>query len=116
MVSGILATIPYDQRGRSMILQAQADAAIVTDSFTPSIDRSDTFPSDRDLQRRVHNFLRGRHVPLAPTITIEARNGAVTLRGTHRSYYHKQLCINCCLRVAGVVRLIDATKVVSDRD
>jgi hypothetical protein len=23
------------------------------------------------------------------------------------SFYHKQLCLNCCQRVAGVVRLID---------
>jgi osmotically-inducible protein OsmY len=93
-----------------MILQAQA-----TESYSPSIEGFDTRSPDRELQRRVYNFLRGRHVPLSPTITIEARNGTVTLSGTHRTYYHKQLCINCCLRVAGVVRLIDATKVIPDR-
>jgi osmotically-inducible protein OsmY len=98
-----------------MILQAQADMAGTTNSYSTSIDRLDTFSPDRDLQRRVFNFLRSRHAPLSQTITIEAHNGAVTLRGTHRSYYHKQLCINCCLRVAGVARLIDATNVVPDR-
>ena len=98
-----------------MILQAQADVAGSTDALSASIDPFETFAPDRDLQRRVHNFLRSRHVPMSPTLKIEACNGTVTLRGTHRCYYHKQLCINCSLRVAGVVRLIDATKVIADR-
>ncbi len=98
-----------------MIMQAQADVASSTDSFSTSTDRFESFASDRDLQRRMHNFLRNRHVPLSSTLVIEAKNGTVTLRGTHRSYYHKQLCINCCMRVAGVVRLIDATNVVHAR-
>ena len=98
-----------------MFLQAQADVAGAADSFSASTDRFDSFSGDRDLQRRVHNYLRSRHVPMSSTLAIEARNGTVTLRGTHHSYYHKQLCINCSLRVAGVVRLIDATNVVPDR-
>ncbi len=98
-----------------MIMQAQADVATATDSFSSSTDRFESFTCDRDLQRRVYNFLKNRNVPLSSTLAIEADNGTVTLRGTHRSYYHKQLCINCCLRVAGVVRLIDVTNVVPAR-
>jgi osmotically-inducible protein OsmY len=98
-----------------MILQAQAQVAGATDTFSTSIDGVETRSPDRDLERRVRNFLRSRHVPMSSTLAIEVRNGVVTLRGTHRSYYHKQLCISCCLRVAGVVRLIDVTNVIADR-
>jgi hypothetical protein len=71
--------------------------------------------ADIELQRRVRNFLQNRCVPRTSDLQIEASNGVVTLRGTHRSFYHKQLCINCCQRVAGVVRLIDTTKVSPHR-
>jgi osmotically-inducible protein OsmY len=69
--------------------------------------------SDRELQRRVSIYLANRRLPSSSRLRIEAKNGVVTLSGTHESFYHKQLCINCCQRVAGVVRLIDATRVVS---
>jgi len=92
-----------------MILQAQADVAATTSIHTPSSLNSAA--ADIELQRRVRNFLQNRCVPRTSNLKIEARGGVVTLRGTHRSFYHKQLCINCCQRVAGVLQLIDATKV-----
>jgi hypothetical protein len=69
--------------------------------------------ADRELQRRIGIFLENRQLPHSSQLRIDAKNGVVTLRGTHRSFYHKQLCINCCQRVAGVVQLIDSTKVLS---
>ena len=68
--------------------------------------------ADRELQRRIHSFLANR-IPQSSRLRVEAANGVVTLRGTHTSFYHKQLCINCCQRVAGVVQLNDLTKVVA---
>jgi hypothetical protein len=62
---------------------------------------------DRDLERRVMNYLVGRHVPSLRHIAVEADGGTVTMRGRVYSFHHKQLCINCCTRVAGVVRLVD---------
>ena len=69
--------------------------------------------ADRDLERRVMNFLMGRQVPSLRQIAVEADRGTVTMRGRVYSFHHKQLCINCCTRVAGVVRLIDELTVVS---
>jgi osmotically-inducible protein OsmY len=63
--------------------------------------------ADRDLERRVVNYLWGRHVPALRHIVVEAAGGIVTLRGQVRSFYEKQLCHNCCRRVAGVRELID---------
>jgi hypothetical protein len=89
-------------------LYAQLDAA-------PTLTRSSSHnaDSDRELQRRVSIYLANRRLPSSSRLRIEAKNGVVTVRGTHDSFYHKQLCINCCQRVAGVVRLIDATRVRS---
>lgn len=67
---------------------------------------------DMDLERRVISFLWGRHVPSLRHVTVEAADGIVTLRGQVRSYYEKQLCHDCCRRVAGVLRLIDSLNVV----
>lgn len=64
-------------------------------------------PADRDLERRVLSYLVGRHVPGLRNLQIEARNGTVTLRGRVHTFYEKQLCQNCCRRVAGVVQFVD---------
>jgi osmotically-inducible protein OsmY len=68
---------------------------------------------DRDLERRVVNYLARRHVPGLRQLAVEANNGTVTLRGQVRSFYEKQLSHHCCRRVAGVIRLVDAIDVVS---
>ncbi|HVA45915.1 MAG TPA: BON domain-containing protein [Pirellulales bacterium] len=67
--------------------------------------------ADRDLERRVVNFLAERHVPGLRHLEVEAQNGTVTLRGRVHSFYEKQLCQAVCRRVAGVVRYIDAIDV-----
>ncbi|HWB11017.1 MAG TPA: BON domain-containing protein [Pirellulales bacterium] len=67
--------------------------------------------ADRDLERRVANYLAGRHVPGLRHLEVEARNGTVTLKGRVYSFYEKQLCQAVCRRVAGVVAYIDAIDV-----
>lgn len=67
---------------------------------------------DRDLELRVTNYLFGRQVPALRQIEVEADNGTVTLRGSVHSFHHKQLCIHCCRRVAGVIELVDEVQVV----
>lgn len=69
--------------------------------------------SDRELSRRIGNYLVSRHVPGARWLEIESQGGVVTLRGIVRSFYLKQLCIHCCQRVAGVIRVQDELEVAS---
>jgi osmotically-inducible protein OsmY len=71
--------------------------------------------ADRDLERRVMNYLRGRHLPALRHLEVEATDGIVTLRGTVNSFYEKQLSQQCCRRVAGVLKLVDAVDVASSR-
>jgi osmotically-inducible protein OsmY len=70
---------------------------------------------DRDLERRVVNFLRGWQMPGLRNVEVEAAGGTVTLRGTVNSFYEKQLSQQCCRRVAGVLKLVDAVSVASYR-
>jgi osmotically-inducible protein OsmY len=69
--------------------------------------------ADRDLEKRVANYLHGRHVPSLRKLAIASENGEVTLSGRVQSFYEKQVAIHCCRRVAGVVRLIDEVDVAA---
>ena len=67
--------------------------------------------SDRDLERRVMSFLAARHVPGLRYLAVQATNGVVTVSGQVLTFYEKQLCNQCCRRVAGVLELINAVDV-----
>jgi osmotically-inducible protein OsmY len=54
-------------------------------------------------------------MPTLRNLEVEAQGGIVTLRGTVNSFYEKQLGQQCCRRVAGVVKLIDAIDVADSR-
>lgn len=69
--------------------------------------------NDQELERRVANFLAQRHVATLRNIQVAAKDGIVTLRGLVQSFYERQLCLSCCQRVAGVVRLVDEIEVAA---
>ncbi|MCE9605292.1 MAG: BON domain-containing protein [Planctomycetia bacterium] len=68
---------------------------------------------DVDLRRRVVSFLTDSNMPGLRQLRVDAVDGIVTLRGTVRTYYEKQLSQQRCKRVAGVVRLIDRVEVAN---
>jgi len=67
--------------------------------------------ADRDLERRVLGFLSTRHVPGLRNLQVEAHNGVVTVSGRVLTFYEKQLCNECCRRVAGVMQLVNSVNV-----
>jgi osmotically-inducible protein OsmY len=69
--------------------------------------------ADRELRMRVVSYLFGQHVPDLRHVDVEARRGVVTLRGQVHTFHQKQLCLNCCQRVAGVLQIDDQIKVDS---
>ena len=71
---------------------------------------------DRDLERRVTNYILGHKMPALRRIHVESDRGTVTIRGSVSSFYQRQLCINCSRRVAGVVQLIDELTVLCPSD
>ena len=66
---------------------------------------------DALLNRRVKNFLYDRHVPKADGLAVESHFGTLVISGTLASKHDKWLCLECCRRVAGVVKLIDQVRV-----
>ena len=72
--------------------------------------------NDRELERRVIGFLVQCRIPSLRRIVVEVREGIVTLHGRVQSFYQRQLCLNCCQRVAGVVKLVDLIEVATDEE
>jgi len=67
--------------------------------------------NDTDLKRRILSFLSQRHIPALRRVEIDVQNGTVAIQGRVNSFYEKQLCLSCCQRVAGVVRIVDLVEV-----
>jgi osmotically-inducible protein OsmY len=112
-------TLRADNDGKSVYATASTceEKKVVGKSVAGnSLDASIGSDADRDLERRVMNYLVGRQVPSLRQIAVEADRGTVTMRGRVYSFHHKQLCINCCTRVAGVVRLVDELTVAASSD
>ena len=80
----------------------------------PSAEFSTT-EQDIDLQHRLVNFLHARHVPERESVDIDVSGGVVVVRGPLHSDHAKWLCIECCRRVAGVIRLVDQVVVERPR-
>ena len=71
--------------------------------------------ANHDLKRRVANYLRQQHQLELGAVEISAENGTVLLQGKLKSTYDKQLCLQACQRVAGVVRIVDELEVERQR-
>jgi len=66
---------------------------------------------DEDLRRRISSFLGSRHFPAFRRLEVSVLAGAVTVRGQVGSYYEKQVALDTCRRVAGVLCTIDQVEV-----
>ena len=89
-----------------------ASSGRITSRLALDLDAANAYSHDRDLERRVRNYLYGHRMPALKRIDVEADNGTVVLRGRVYSFFQKQLCIHCCRRVAGVIELIDELEVI----
>lgn len=70
-------------------------------------EHADLVVHDRELERRVRNFLFGYKMPALRNIDVRVFGDTVTLHGRVGCFYHKQLCLHCCHRVAGVRTVVD---------
>ena len=67
--------------------------------------------TDAELERRIANFLYQRRVPGRECIQLNVYGGVVAVSGRIQTRYAKWLCVECCRRVAGVLRVIDNVKI-----
>ncbi len=70
--------------------------------------------SDDDVERRVTSYLSTRHFPAFRELEISVDRGSVTVSGCLNTYYEKQVALNTCRRVAGVVALVDEVSVAEE--
>ena len=70
---------------------------------------------DEDLRRRIESFLRSRHFSSFRNLQVQVRGGVATLQGEVGSFYEKQVALDRCRRVAGVMSLNDQLQVSSER-
>ncbi len=63
--------------------------------------------ADRELQRRIVNFLFEKGLWSLQHLETEVHGGVAVIKGRVRTYYEKQLATCCCQRVAGVLRVIN---------
>jgi hypothetical protein len=66
---------------------------------------------DEDLRRRISSYLGSRHFPAFRQLDVRVADGAVTLTGRVSSFYEKQVALDTCRRVAGVLSTIDQVQV-----
>ena len=71
---------------------------------------------DVDLENRIANFLFQQHVLSGERIHTDAQVGTVVVSGKLPSRHTKWLCVECCRRVAGVVKLVDRVVVDNEKE
>lgn len=68
---------------------------------------------DQDLKRRIVNYLLDRNRHSLRSLNVDVEKGMVVIKGCVDTFYEKQLCLHCCQRVAGVIRLVDEIEVAA---
>ena len=66
---------------------------------------------DDEIRFRVIQYLGSRHFREFDQLQVSVKNGSVTLSGKLSNFYHKQVAIHSCQRVAGVIGMIDRIRV-----
>ncbi|MEX2187226.1 MAG: BON domain-containing protein [Pirellulales bacterium] len=67
--------------------------------------------ADHDLEQRLQSELSNNQRTSLKRLHVAVASGIVTLSGCVRSFYERQLAVQCCRRVAGVTQMIDAVEV-----
>ena len=71
--------------------------------YTPSMDA--------ELEHRIYSFLHLRQVSPNGRIRLRVRGGTVVVSGKLCSSHAKWLCMECCRRVAGVIKIVDQLRI-----
>ena len=76
-------------------------------------DGGGDFDPDKDLRLRVLLFLAQKGHPPLRKLAVEAHAGVVTIRGVLPTFYLRQQAIACAQHVAGVLSVIDETRILA---
>ena len=62
---------------------------------------------DDQLKSRIDELLCELHFPSFKKLDVEVDHGLVTISGTLKSYYHRQVALSTCQKLADVITVID---------
>jgi osmotically-inducible protein OsmY len=68
-------------------------------------------PVDEHLAELVSRAIRQRFAGMADGLTVVAHQSIVTIRGSTRTFYERQLLLHVAQRVPGVRRIVDEMEV-----
>ena len=63
--------------------------------------------NDDRLKSKINELLCGQHYPSFKTLNVEVDHGLVTISGTLKSYYQRQVALSTCQKLADVITVID---------
>jgi hypothetical protein len=68
------------------------------------------------LLKRIQTFLHGQHIPALRQLKVEVSGDTAVIHGKVRTFYERQVGVECCKRVAGVRNVIDLITVATARE
>ncbi len=68
---------------------------------------------DDDVQWRVESYLGRQHFPGIRGLEVQVDDGVVTVTGQVDNFHQRQVAVNACRRVAGVLKLVDEIQVLT---
>lgn len=74
-------------------------------------DRPAYVDADLALETRLQSELSRNQRPTLKRLHVDVAQGIVTLSGRVKSFYERQLAVQCCRRVPGVLHMVDAVEV-----
>lgn len=66
-----------------------------------------------DLLKRIQSFLHRQYLPALRHLEVEVSGDTAVIQGKVRTYYERQIGVECCKRVAEVRKVIDLIKVAT---
>lgn len=75
-----------------------------------------TLAHDDELEHRILEFLHARGIANVEKLCVRVAGGVATVSGQVQSLHDKVTCLECCRHVAGVLRVVDRTRIRRSRN
>ena len=109
--SGLTVEKPEEEKWEATLVESRSGHISGLAKRSACQLAQDRETADRQLERRIRNFLEGLSLPELRDLELEVRNGAAVITGRVRTFYEKQLATSCCQRVAGVLSVLNEVQV-----
>ena len=74
-----------------------------------------TLAHDNELEHRILEFLYARGIANVEKMCVRVAGGVATVSGQVQTVHDRATCLECCRHVAGVLRVVDRTRIRRSR-